>query len=516
MTPTPISGPGRSRIALAIAANIGGRVWSSLLGLALVPLYIRLLGIEAFGLIGFYTTLQAVFGIFDLGLRTTLSRELAQRSVQPGSAASMRDLTRTLECVYWGVAALIGIAVMTLAPLIAGSWVQAQQLSRTSVQQAVLLMGLTLALQFPFDLYAGGLLGLERQVLLNGMTTLMATVRGFGALAVLYIIGAQIQYFFAWQIIISGLQTALCAALLWRSLPRGGRPRFQLALLIDIWRFAAGMAGISLLSLLLMQLDKVLLSRLLPLAEFGYYNLASTLSSGLLVVIGSLFTAIFPRLSQLVALGDTQELAALYHRGCQIMAVLLLPPALVAALFAPELLLLWTNDALVVDRAHLLVSLLLIGTALNGLNTIPYALQVASGWTKLPFYQNLIAVVLFVPLLLWAVAAMGAVGAAIGWIGINAGYVLIGVPVMHTRLLPREQWRWYRQDVLLPLAATLSVALTARLLWPTGLPKLALIVLLGVVGIATLTAAALSVPATIPWLRIFSRKLRAARNSNVA
>jgi len=41
-----------------IIANFAGQGWTALMALAFVPLYIKFLGIEAYGLIGFFAMLQ--------------------------------------------------------------------------------------------------------------------------------------------------------------------------------------------------------------------------------------------------------------------------------------------------------------------------------------------------------------------------------------------------------------------------------------------------------------------------
>lgn len=63
-----------------------------LMGLVFVPLYIKFLGMEAYGLIGFFATLQALFSILDLGLGATLNRELARASAHLGEAQQTRFL----------------------------------------------------------------------------------------------------------------------------------------------------------------------------------------------------------------------------------------------------------------------------------------------------------------------------------------------------------------------------------------------------------------------------------------
>ncbi len=488
-------------------ASFGAKGWSSLMSLIFIPLYIQFIGMESYALIGFFVTLQAVFSLLDMGLSTTLNREIARLSAHPDKAGEARDLVRTLEMIYWIGAGVIAVIVMLLAPFMAHNWVNPQHLSASVVQQAVLLMGFAMALNFPFALYTGGLLGLQQQVLLGGLLAAMATLRGLGAVGVLWLVSPTIQAFFCWQICVSFTQTMLGALLLWRNLqPAGQTPRFRRNLLLGVWRFAAGMTGISVATLLLTQLDKLLLSKLLPLEMFGYYNLATAVASALYLFAGPFFSAIFPRFSQLVSIGDEAALQALYHRSCQMMSVLLLPLAVVAALFAPEVLWIWTGNTVVVQRAHLLVSLLIVGTALHGLSHIPYALQLAHGWTRLPFYQNVVAVILLVPLLLWTTARYGAVGAAGVWITLNAGYIVIGIQVMHRRLLKDQLFRWYYQDVGLPLTGALGVALLGRYLFPGQASVPVQLSLLAVIFLGAALAAVCATPLRPILLRSVARQ----------
>nr|MDQ2732795.1 hypothetical protein [Armatimonadota bacterium] len=108
--------------------------------------------------------------------------------------------------------------------------------------------------------------------------------------------------------------------------------------------------------------------------------------------------------------------------------------------------------------------------ALHGLMHLPYALQLAHGWTKLAFYQNLVAVCIMAPLLLFVTNRWGSLGAAGAWVLLNIGTTLVGIQVMHRRLLKNEKWQWYTQDVGLPLLGCLITASVTRWLVPIGGP----------------------------------------------
>ncbi len=492
------------RIKYSLLANFAGKLFPALLNFAFIPLYVKLIGIESYGLIGFFFTLQNLLPILDLGLSSTINRELAKASVQNADPQEPRDLVRALEVVYWTTAALIGLALIALAPVFAAHWIHAQHLSPETVSQALLIMGFSIALQFPFDLYAGGLQGLQRQVLLNTVLVVMSTVRAVGMILILRFVSPTVAAYAVWQTCFACAQTVICAVLLWRSLPPGGRrPRFQPILLRRVARFAAGMSATGILSIILMQTDKVLLSRLLPLAAFGYYMLANTVALSLITLISPIFGAMFPTFSRLAALDDQKTLTAIYHQSCQLMSVLLLPCATVIALFAPEVVFLWTGNPVTVEHTHLLVSLLVIGTALNGLTTLPYALQLAYGWTQLGMWYNLAAAVVVVPAIFVMAHLYGAVGAATVWIALNSVSVLFFVQVMHRRILVGAQWRWYREDVGLPLAATLAMAVLTRWLFPAQLGRFSL--LLAIPGVIALTMAAAALAAPLIRSRLLKR-----------
>ena len=373
------------------------------MGLSFVPLYIQFMGIEAYGLVGFSATIQALSSLLDMGLSSTLNRELAILSSQEGKQQDSRDLVRTLEIIYWGITFLISLSVFIISPFLAASWIKSQALSKESVQAAIALMGLVIAFQFPFSLYSGGLLGLQRQVLLNGIVIAMSTLRGIGMILILWLVSPTIQAFFLWQAFISLLQTLVTLVFLWRSLPLPQkRSHFRKDLWLGIWRFSVGMTGISLVSLILMQTDKIILSKILTLENFGYYNLAGTVASGVTIVIAPIFTSVFPKFSELVSRKEEQKLTELYHKSAQLLGVLVLPICVTLSLFSKDILLLWTGNLEIANKAYLMTSLLTIGTSLNGLMNVPYALQLAYGWTKLAFSVNVVAIVFLIPSLFLA------------------------------------------------------------------------------------------------------------------
>ena len=484
-----------------ITANFFGNIWQVLIAVLFVPLYIKFMGVEAYGLIGVFTTLQAMLGLLDMGLSSTLNREMARLSTLPDKAQDMRNMVRTLETIYWALSIFIGLAVMALSPFLAHQWVNAGQLSPQIIEQSVLIMGFVVSLQMTAGFYSGGLMGLQNQVLLNAVNVSMNTLRGIGAVLLLWLVSPTILVFFLWQVAISIIHTLLLAVFLWRRLPAYHKPAvFQRRLLRGIWQFTAGISGITILGAILSQVDKIILSKMLTLEMFGYYTLASVVAMSLGRLTAPMFFGIYPRFTQLVSLNNQLELKQLYHQSCQVMSVLILPVAIIVALFSYEILLLWTHDPIMAERSHLLVTILVCGTALNGLMNLPYALQLAFGWTGLSLFKNIISVILLVPLMIYMTTRYGATGAACVWLVINLCDVFFVIPVMHRRLLRNETWRWYWQDVGLPLAVGLIIASLGRAFIGGAMSQFMMCLSIILMSALTFGITATMTPAIRTWL----------------
>lgn len=497
-----------------LVANFAGNGWTTLIAVVLIPLYIKLLGIEAWGLIGIFASLQGICALLDLGLSATLNREMVRLSVQENKAQEMRNLLRTLELIYWTVAAVIGVGIFGLAPVIANHWVHARQLSPEAIEHAIRVMGLALSLQWLFGLYSGGLLGLQRQVLFNSINIGIATLRGGGAILILWKISPSVEAFFFWQSVVSVLQTSLAGWFLWHSLPYTQvRASFQKELLRATWRFTAGISGITVTSLIIVQMDRIVLSKLLSLEMFGYYVFAAAVATIVHLLALPVFCALYPRFIQLASLGDEEGLKQLYHRSAQLMSVLILPVTIVIAFFSKEILFLWTGNPTTVEHTHLVLSILVTGTALNGLMCLPLALQLAYGWTKLTFYVNVVAVLIIAPSIILMAILYGAVGAAVIFVTLNGGFALVAIQLMHGRLLKGEQWRWMIEDVGLPLVVSLAAGLFCLLLAPTNVPRFQLLIILTGVGLFVAGSTFLATPVTRAALLDYFRSAKGPRFS---
>lgn len=483
-----------SAIRVNIAANIAGQAWAITLALFITPFYIKLLGIEAYGLIAFFLAVQMLLQLLDLGVGATVNREMARSA---GIASTeLGGFVKTLESWYW----LLGIgcaAVLLFAlPWLTIWWLKPGALQQPDIVAAARVFALLIGLQWGTAFYGNALAGLQKQVAVNAIQIPMSALGSIGGLVFIWLGPHSVAWLLAWQAGTATLNFLVMRGFFWSQIGvRRAEAKRDFGILRRHWRFSLGMSVISASGLVITHLDKVVLSRLLALESFAHYSIAATVSRGLYAFITPVFSAYLPRLSLLVARVDPEAIARCYHTATQVMAVLVLPLAAVLAVYPVAILSLWLRDAQLATEVAPLVSLLVVGTSLNALMNVPFALQLAHGNTRIGLSINLALVALLVPSLIVITLHFGAVGAAAMWAAANAIYLLVGLPVTHRVLLKGGGLlRWFSGDVVPALLASLIVVGAARVLLPqraaAGAYDLALLV--SIWAVATLAAAVCS------------------------
>lgn len=479
-----------------LIANYLGQAWRGITTVIFVPVFIRFLGLESYGLIAVFAILQSSLGLLDMGTRPALVREMARFTAGQHTVQSIRNLLRSVEIIGVVLALTFMVGIALASGWLAAHWFSAKSVSLQTIRSSLCLMGVVVGLHFIESIYASTLTGLQRQVTDNLIAMVAGTLRAVGAIAVLAWVSPTIQAYFVWQGAISLITVAWYVKAVYGSLPPPSeRPSLSFSAVANIWRFASGMTLMSMLAFLLTQTDKILLSRLLTLTEFSYYALASAVASSLYLLTSPITNAIYPKFTELVASDDGDSLTATYHNAAQMVTVTMGGAALVLIAFAQQILLLWTGDPSLSRQTAPLLSILTLGTLLHGLMWIPYQMQLAHGWTSLGVKINAVAVATLVPLLIWLVPRYGALSAAWAWVGLNTGYLLLEIYFMHRRIIPREKRRWYLQDLLAPIGAGGLVAALCRWLLPGDLGKLPEFAALILIATVVVGAGALAAPA---------------------
>jgi O-antigen/teichoic acid export membrane protein len=453
------------QIKKSIAINVAGGAWNAALLVVTTPWFVSRLGLEGYGLIGFWMVLFYVSLIFDFGLGSTCARELARCIGRKADPHEFRALLRLFERPMLFVGATMLAIIALSAPWIGTTWLKIRGYSDAEMVLTIRWMAVSVSAQFLTAFYTLALGGLQKQGLMNAIQALGNSLRYLGGASTLALTGG-ITEFFAFQAVIAVFVLGVARHTLLRQIgPAAGWPVTTSNLALrDHVRFSGGMFLTAVLAAGVANADRLAVSKLLAAEMLGRYTIAAT-AIGLLQMFIFAFHRVYqPKFAELSAAGDTAGLRRAYYQACMTVGVTVIPLATVFGLYTPQIFQLWVGWA---DHETTLAARLLVaGFAMSGVMWLPASYQQAIGWTRLNVSLMAMALVVGLPLLVVCIGTFGVAGAAA--LMVTHGLIQLGVGLwmMNRVCFPGESLKWYWRVVVVPLLLALPVSLVMKWLMP--------------------------------------------------
>ena len=133
-----------------VIANYAAQLINIFLRFFLVPIYLSKLGVSAYGIIGFYFSIESIMVLVDFGIGVSSAKLLAEKlDMEPISTIR---IIRSVELVYLLISIGIGVLLFFLSRFISSSWLTIDDGSIDGVR-AISLMALLLTVGWPKSLY---------------------------------------------------------------------------------------------------------------------------------------------------------------------------------------------------------------------------------------------------------------------------------------------------------------------------------------------------------------------------
>lgn len=500
-------------LARSAAATAASRAYLALLGLLALPLYLQRLGAEAYGLVALFFALQVWFQLLDAGFTTTLARESARCRAAAVDRSQLLALLRTVERLYLVALVVAGGTLILLSDTLVHEWLRLDALAPVQAQHALQWIALAVMLRMLAELYRGVVTGFEELGWLAGFNAAIGTLRLLGVLPFLGWVGATPAAFFAFQAAVGLLELVVLAVRTRRLLgaTAGPVPAWDLSPLRRVLAFSMAMSVASVVWMFASQFDKLVLSGLLSLADYGAFGMATAAAMGVLMVTSSLADVAIPRLTALQAEQREAAVRVLYSRLSQWTAVIGCSAAVWLAGHAQPVLATWTGNLSLSERMAPVLALYALGNAAMALAALPYYLQLAQGRLALHLLGTGCMAALQVPGVVWAASIHGAVGAGAVWLAVNLLYLLVWSAVAHRRFATGMHLGWLRRDIVPPaltafVVSAVMMGIGELFPWPEG--RLASGGLLVASGCAILLSAAWAAPLVRADLRLWWQHVR--------
>jgi O-antigen/teichoic acid export membrane protein len=384
-----------------------------------LPYYLSLLGPFQFGLVSVIATIQATLGLLEAGFAQVSAKEFAVLTNKANpDYASVAYYLKGFEKIFWGISITLGLATACMSGFLADHWLLASTESGKKLSaDAIIGAALIFAVQFPSSLYRSYLVGSQQQEKMNIICSTGVLVRHGGGIIVLWI-HPTLHTYLVWQVLSHGVETWVRSSVSWRSVAYLPIPaiekkkRFAIVIRDSLRMFVAVLLGT-----VTTQLDKIILSGALPLEQFGYYSIASTVSIGVIVAIQPIVQAISPLMMQ--SADNKEALRLQCIKLAKIISIVVIAIAVGYLLFGHIMLALWLRNGQAVNYIFPILSVLLVGSGLNAYYHIGYYNWLARGKTRMIFMVNLVAFILTISVTPTLIKMEGAMGATFGFVVMN-------------------------------------------------------------------------------------------------
>ncbi|MGQ7871154.1 lipopolysaccharide biosynthesis protein [Sunxiuqinia sp. sy24] len=471
-----------------ILANFIGRFWGIISNFLFIPLYIKFLGLESYSIISFTLVITAFLAIMDAGLTSTLSREFASST---NNQKDKYSVFKTLESCYLIISALAILITILGASSFAKNWLNLDNLSPEKVAIFLRIFGIEVGFKFLAQFYSGGFIGLEKQVKGNAYMIVWGIFRNGLVLVPIYFY-PSLETFFSWQTITTIIYVLIIRLDLISTLSNQKKNIFFEKPIIDkeilsrVWKFAGGMFLIAVVAAINTQMDRLTLSKLLPIEVLGLYTLAFSLSRGLNLVAQPFSKALLPRFTFYYTSNSFKKGISLFKKGYIIVGIIVFTCSACLMLYAKDLIWVWTNNIELAEEACRYVPWIASGTGFLAMQGLPFNIAIANSFTKYNNYLGIFSLVITIPSYWIFTSRYGGTGAAatfsISQIIITFIYLfLVNYKFLHLPLL-----KLFSRNILIPLALSLIVIFILKQVIIVPENRLAVLLKIGLSAIGSL------------------------------
>jgi O-antigen/teichoic acid export membrane protein len=434
-------------------------VASIAIAFVLTPVILRALGSTNFGLWTIFSAVNSYLLLADLGLGTSVMKYAAEYSAKAQSQ-TFNELLSAVLFLFVGLSLMLVLAAVGLASFLP-SWFNVDPADAGNIRASFLLIVASAGLALISSVLANVIGGHHRVdmakilgtvlVAINAILTLVAVRAGLGLLG----------------LAVAAALTGLTAIVIYGTYIRHSgwgvrlRPRANLAVLNRVWPYSLRTLGLGLTSRILYQTDSIVIGIFLGAAAVTPYAIAYKLCFTATYAFSQISSAMFPTFARLDALHRHDELAAMFVVVTRLSVGIMMPIAVVLALFGRSFIEMWVGTAGV---PALSVLLLLVAMDFVHAAATPAAVVLQGiGRNKGFIWSETVNAVLNLSLSIVLVKRIGVAGVVLGTLLAHLSTSAWVVPLLACRSVGLSGFMFVRRALLPPLLAAGPALLAAWL-----------------------------------------------------
>ena len=395
-----------------------------------IPILVRGLGTDRFGVLTLAWALIGYASLFDLGLGRALTQLVAQK-LGAGEEQDIPSLAWTSLLLMTLLGSVGTVSILLISPWLAGRGLNIPAELQSEMLQAFRLLGLSL----PFVITTAGLRGLleahQRFGLINALRVPLGVFTFAGPMLVLPFSKSLVPVVAALvvgRIVIWAVHLLFCLRVM---PPLRYSITLQHTAVGPLLRLGGWITIANIVNPILVSMDRFFIGAALPVAMVGYYTAPFEVVTKLWMIPASLTATVFPACSALGA-ERKKDLEILYARSIKYLFLALAPISLVLFLFAGQITEFWLGHDFA-EKSTVVLRILAVGVFINCFAHVPYCFLQALGRPDTTAKLFLFELAPYAAFTWSMVRHWGIVGAATAW-SIRAGIEVLVLILLGWRM----------------------------------------------------------------------------------
>ena len=393
------------------AFNIVGEAITFCIAVISVPLVVRRLGTDAFGILSIAWVVLGYMSLFDLGLARATTKFVAE-------CISTSEDQKIPSLIWTSVSLQFLLGIVSGALLAVNSRLLAERIFKIpgplagEARTAFLFLAIAVPMVLVTNSLRGSLEAAQRFNLINYIK-IPTNVLMFSAPLLLIPFSGRLSSivllmtFFRLLAMLAFLN--FCRPLLRQA---NLRPSAVIHVLKRLVKYGGWVTVSNITGPLLLYGDRFAIGALLSVTALAYYTGAADMVNRTVVIPASLGTTLFPAFSSLEAAGAREKLVDIYGRSLKYLVVVMGPVLLLVAVFSRDILQVWLGPVFA-RQSTVTLQILTLGVFINSFGIFPYSLLQGVGRPDVTAIFHLLELPIHLGLVWLLVPRMGITGAAI-------------------------------------------------------------------------------------------------------
>ena len=398
-------------VAMGSAWNFAGQVAALAVSFVTIPFVIRLLGSEGYGVLVLVVLIPTYFAFADFGMGVA-STKFESEAHARGDRDREGNVLRASALIALVATSVIALPIILLATKIV------EQLNvpaewETTASYALRITAVTFVIGALASVLNSPMLARLRMDL-NAFATALPKVLYSGGAPVALALGFGLVGVANWLLITSIVGLIVVIAISGKLLPELFGSKIDRSLFAPLMRFGAGWLFAVMAVMLLVNLEKLLLARMVSVQTLAYYSIAFTFANTALFLPQAITQTLLPAFARLLGTERHDEFQTLFVRTLRVSLLIQLPALTLMAVVARPLFRVWAGGEFEANSTWPFY-VLLAGTLFNILASVPHSVILSAGRTELlaKLYWAQLLVYPFVAAAL--IYNFGIIGAAAAW-----------------------------------------------------------------------------------------------------